>query len=118
MYPSIRWAFKSGTQINRKLAKKKTKKKAKIFIANTNNIFFIFKICECPITLDDNLQFESLSHNEHLESQKFRVLEDELNDLFEITRDLKRQNYECHRKRLSDIFQKSVNMEMVILSDY
>lgn len=44
-----------------------------------------------------------------MEQQKLKALEIELKELFQVTKEFKSQNLEYHRKRLSDILNKSVN---------
>ncbi|XP_023159221.1 interaptin isoform X2 [Ceratitis capitata] len=57
----------------------------------------------------NQLQFvaDCLSSASNVEQQKLKALDVELNELFQVTHEFKSQNLEYHRKRLSDILQKS-----------
>ncbi|XP_054744386.1 interaptin [Anastrepha obliqua] len=57
--------------------------------------------------LTEDYSYDYLSNAGQLEQQKLKDLDAELNELFRVTNDFKNQNLEYHRKRLSDIFQKS-----------
>ncbi|XP_023159223.1 interaptin isoform X4 [Ceratitis capitata] len=50
---------------------------------------------------------DCLSSASNVEQQKLKALDVELNELFQVTHEFKSQNLEYHRKRLSDILQKS-----------
>uniref|UniRef100_W8BH91 Uncharacterized protein n=2 Tax=Ceratitis capitata TaxID=7213 RepID=W8BH91_CERCA len=50
---------------------------------------------------------DCLSSASNMEQQKLKALDVELNELFQVTHEFKSQNLEYHRKRLSDILQKS-----------
>ncbi|KAI8114984.1 hypothetical protein CVS40_12713 [Lucilia cuprina] len=66
------------------------------------------QIIDTPRFPDDNgSQFDSLSYTEFEEQQKLKVLEEEMNEFFEMNKELNKQKMENQRKRLMDIFQKS-----------
>ncbi|XP_065357295.1 polyamine-modulated factor 1-binding protein 1 isoform X2 [Calliphora vicina] len=63
--------------------------------------------CSTPRFQDDNgSQYDSLSHTELEEQQKFKLLEEEMNEFFEMNTVLNKQKMENQRKGLMDIFQK------------
>lgn len=47
---------------------------------------------------------------ELIEQQKIQLLEDELNEFFEMNKECNKQKVEAHRRRLEDIFHKSVRL--------
>lgn len=72
-----------------------------LILTQNENVCFKFQ--------DENVsQFDSLSHNELEEQQKIKVLEEELNEFFEISREWNKQKMDSQRKRLMDIFQTVV----------
>uniref|UniRef100_A0A0A1XJ25 Uncharacterized protein n=1 Tax=Zeugodacus cucurbitae TaxID=28588 RepID=A0A0A1XJ25_ZEUCU len=65
------------------------------------------ELCNQVSFIAENLSYDSLSNAGQVEQQKLKALEFELNELFQVTREFKIQNLEYHRKRLSDILNKS-----------
>ncbi|XP_049305848.1 polyamine-modulated factor 1-binding protein 1 isoform X2 [Bactrocera dorsalis] len=65
------------------------------------------KSCNQVSFIAENLSYDSLSNAGQVEQQKLKALEIELNELFQVTKEFKSQNLEYHRKRLSDILNKS-----------
>ncbi|XP_039950641.1 polyamine-modulated factor 1-binding protein 1 isoform X2 [Bactrocera tryoni] len=65
------------------------------------------KSCNQVSFIAENLSYDSLSNAGQVEQQRLKALEIELNELFQVTKEFKSQNLEYHRKRLSDILNKS-----------
>ncbi|KAM7353730.1 yuri gagarin isoform 2-T4 [Cochliomyia hominivorax] len=65
------------------------------------------QLTDCNTLTDDYAsQFDSLSQSEIEEKQKLKILEEEIQEFFEMNKELDKQKMENQRKRLMEIIQK------------